>query len=270
MRRIRQLIAVLMLALFLLSSCDSLPELPWSGDSDDSDISSEERDRDRHKDRDKDRDEDRSEPGESDPNGPKLSDFLTGLIARGGSAAGDGSAAGSAAPDPGTPSGGSYEFFSQLPENFTFSSGAGAWGTFLSIAPDGSFTGDYFDGNMGETGDGYPNGTTYICSFSGQLSAPVQVNDYTWSTHMLELNTDGTPGDVSYEDGVRYINSEAYGISGADEILIYCPNAPVAELPEEFTTWVYWDLSSASGDTLNFYGLYNVNGQAGFSGYIYP
>ena len=43
------------------------------------------------------------------------------------------------------------ELFAQLPEEFLFASGAGAWSTVLSIGPDGSFTGEYHDADMGGT-----------------------------------------------------------------------------------------------------------------------
>ena len=36
---------------------------------------------------------------------------------------------------------------------------------FLDIRPDGSFEGEYFDSDMGSTGEGYPNGTVYLCDF---------------------------------------------------------------------------------------------------------
>ena len=41
---------------------------------------------------------------------------------------------------------------------FWFGSGVGAWCTTLQIQPDGSFEGQYHDSDMGDTGDGYPNG----------------------------------------------------------------------------------------------------------------
>lgn len=266
----KRLIALCLLSMFLLTSCNLMMTRPvMTSSSDGSDVSSEERDRDRRKDRDKDRDEDRSESGESDPNGPKLSDFLSGLISGGGNTAGGGSAAGSAAPEPGTPSGGSYELFAQLPESFYFSSGAGGWGTALSIYPDGSFAASYHDSDMGDTGDGYPGGTVYYSNCTGTLSSPIQINDYTWSVYVEDMTLDGTPGEAHIEDEILWIYSELYGLDDVGEILIYLPNAPVDELPEEFKNWVYWDLSSESGDTLNFYGLYNVNGQQGYSGRTY-
>lgn len=160
------------------------------------------------------------------------------------------------------------ELFGAMPERFDYTSGAGAWATELHIAVDGSFSGLFIDSDMGDNGEGYPCGTRYFCSFSGKLSEPEQVNDYTFSTHMIELTQEDTPGEVTYADEVRYICSEPVGLAGADEILIYCPNAPVADLPEEFVWWVEISrhpVAHESNDELGRYGLYNVNEQVGFA-----
>ena len=46
--------------------------------------------------------------------------------------------------------------FSELSNvQFWFSSGAGAWGTDLNIAEDGTFEGVYSDSDMGDTGEAY-------------------------------------------------------------------------------------------------------------------
>lgn len=70
---------------------------------------------------------------------------------------------------------------------FFFASGAGGWSTVLYINKDGSFYGNYHDSDMGSMGEGYPHGTIYYCDFTGRFSAPVQVNDYTYSMQIEEL-----------------------------------------------------------------------------------
>ena len=45
------------------------------------------------------------------------------------------------------------------PMTYIFTSGVGAWETELTLYADGTFTGQFHDSNMGETGYGYPNGT---------------------------------------------------------------------------------------------------------------
>ena len=64
-----------------------------------------------------------------------------------------------------------------LPESFIFTSGVGGWGTDLTIAPDGTFTGSYHDSEMGAIGDENPNGEVYVCAFSGAFIAlPMAAN----------------------------------------------------------------------------------------------
>ena len=59
---------------------------------------------------------------------------------------------------------------------WSFSSGVGGWSTDLRILEDGSFSGEYHDSEMGETGDGYPDGTVYCCSFTGRMSTVGQAD----------------------------------------------------------------------------------------------
>lgn len=88
--------------------------------------------------------------------------------------------------------------------SFSFSSGAGAWGTGMDIYADGSFSGGYHDSNMGETGEDHPYGTINISNFSGQFAQPVKVNEYTYSMRIRELSYDEEVGKEEIEDGVLY------------------------------------------------------------------
>ena len=147
---------------------------------------------------------------------------------------------------------------------FYFSSGAGGWATVLQINADGSFSGEYHDSDMGVSGVGYPGGTQYYCAFQGRFAVPVQVNEYTYSTRIESMNYANEVGTEQINGGVRYIYSDAYGLMNGEEILIYLPNAPLSELPEEFKNWVG---RRGNQGELTFYGLYNVTEQTGFSGY---
>ena len=150
---------------------------------------------------------------------------------------------------------------------FWFSSGAGAWSTVLNIRDDGSFFGEYVDSDMGVIEVGYPNGTQYQSNFSGQFTEPVQVNDYTWSMEIAQLNYEREPGTEEIRDGVLYRYSEAYGLEDAEEILLYLPGAPLEDLPQEFRSWIgYSDLSRTEETVLPFYGLNNEVHQEGFTG----
>lgn len=157
--------------------------------------------------------------------------------------------------------------FIEMPETFYFLSGAGAWQTELHLADDGSFTGRFEDADMGSYDEKrYPMGTVYVCDFSGVFVNPVQVDDYTWSVHVESLTYE-EPGTETLEDGYLYITSGPYGLDNVDEVLVYLPGYPVAELSEEVFSWLrsgkeFWN--GEGPDMLPFYALNNVNEQMGF------
>lgn len=151
---------------------------------------------------------------------------------------------------------------------FVFSSGAGAWSTELEIREDGSFSGVYYDADMGDMGEKYPNGTYYYSRFRGYLEEPVKVNEYTYSTKIKEIQLQDKPGTEEIENGTKYVYSEAYGMNDAKKLYIYLPGVPIKDLPEEFIQWAYSSVDKdAIGEKLPFFGLYNEEPQLGFSSY---
>lgn len=162
----------------------------------------------------------------------------------------------------------SYEDVSGL--QFWFSSGVGAWGTTLFIHGDGSFEGSYHDSDMGDTGDGYPNGTVYLSDFSGQFGELEKQNAYTYAAEVETLEQEKKSGTSEIIDGVRYIYSDPYGLDNAERVLFYLPGAPLAELPEAYRSWVgYYDLSASEETVLPFTGLYHEAEEQGFASYAY-
>ena len=157
----------------------------------------------------------------------------------------------------------SAELFAELSKwNFEFSSGAGAWSTELKIEADGSFSGSYHDSDMGTTGDGYPNGTVYLCDFTGKFASAQKVNDYTYKTTLEKLETKEKDGKEELADGMKFIYSTPYGLADAQDVYIYVKGAPTDQLPQEYQDWVMFPLDGAK--TLPFYGLYNEKEQLGF------
>jgi hypothetical protein len=150
---------------------------------------------------------------------------------------------------------------------FVFTSGVGAWSSEFEVYPDGTFKGSYADVNMGETGPEYPNGTMYICAYSGKFSELKRTGDYTYSLKSETLTQEGTPGEEVIIDGQRYVTSEPHGFDNADEFILYLPGKKIAELPEDFIMWMQWRVDDESTDVMSFYGLYNVGGAQGFCGY---
>lgn len=152
---------------------------------------------------------------------------------------------------------------------FYFTSGAGGWMTTLTIESDGSFSGEFFDGELGLTDVAYPNGTMFESYFFGQFTQPEKVNDYTYSMQISELNYTEEVGKEEIRDGMLYIYTDIYGLDGAEDILIYLPGAPLAELPEEFRSWVgYYYLDDTKETELPFYALNNEAQQYGFYSHI--
>lgn len=162
-----------------------------------------------------------------------------------------------------------------------FSSGVGAWRTYLTLYPDGSFTGEYTDSDAGDTGEDYPNGTQYICQFHGSFGEIKQMSDTFYSLVLKELVTDTRhpEGEEWIEEGVRYVSSAPYGLDGEDgEALkpgavfwFYTPEAtgyePGSSLygAAEFCSWMPERRRLVSEtDTLDHYGLHNLETNYGF------
>ena len=146
---------------------------------------------------------------------------------------------------------------------FTFSSGAGAWSTELTVGEDGAFTGLYHDSEMGETGEDFPDGTVYGCLFHGRFSNPVPVDEYALT---LEVSAEADEGQVpeSVEDGVRYVTAVPYGMENASKVTLFLPGTPVSRLPEDFLFWTHIQESDPDAETIPFYAVWNEADGSGF------
>ena len=161
----------------------------------------------------------------------------------------------------------------QLPfteaQSFSFMSGAGGWSTELTINPDGSFTGNYYDSDMGDSGDGY-DATEYVSTFHGKFKNIQKKDDYTYVMQIDTLETEETQDTWIEETGygkVRYVASPPYGLYGGTNFELYLPGTPVSSLSAEYIDWVRTPMAlDESATTLPGYGLYNVEEQNGFFG----
>ncbi|MGN0496497.1 MAG: YARHG domain-containing protein [Lachnospiraceae bacterium] len=152
--------------------------------------------------------------------------------------------------------------FESMPTNFVFASGAGGWDTTIDINPDGTFTGVYHDSDMGSSGEGY-DATVYICSFEGKFTTPVKVTDYSYTTTLEYLNVDDETKEEII-DRVKYIPAFPYGLEDGGQFMIYLPGAKVSDLPESFIAWTMGMRGDGNSDTINYYGIYNVNTEEAF------
>lgn len=133
--------------------------------------------------------------------------------------------------------------FALFEGGYTFCSGVGFWSSHIELHTDGTFTGEYHDSNMGESGDGY-DATIYQSEFSGRFVNPKKINAYTYSFELDEIvykNEVGKEEIESLGNNVRrrIVYSEAYGLNhGTKTIYAYTSDAPVSVLPEGFMSWV--------------------------------
>ena len=155
-----------------------------------------------------------------------------------------------------------------FPLEFTFSSGAGAWGSYFTLHQDGFFEGLFHNSEMEETGDDYEV-TFYTCRFSGQFTQVRQIDDNTFSMVLEGLSTEEPAGKEWTWDNARYISSQPSGLTGGTEFLFYLPPTPLSGLSEEFLSWWPYHFMEDSDvfETLSCYGIRNMATEEGFFTY---
>ena len=181
-------------------------------------------------------------------------------------AAGTGDGSEASGNDGGTASG-EFSYASLKDLEFMFASGAGGWCTWMRVNPDGTFTGNFHDSEMGEMGEDYPNGTIYYCDFRGSFGDLTKVDDYTYKTRLKSLTYDKTPETEEIMDDVRYCYSTAYGLEVTEDLYFYLPGKPLDELPEVFFAWVREAEETAENGRITLYAFYNETQEYAFGSY---
>jgi len=148
---------------------------------------------------------------------------------------------------------------------FVFTSGAGSWSTEVEMKADGSFSGYYHDSEAGVTGANYLNGTRHECYFEGRFIVNEKIDDFTYSMELEGFDIKDKMGEEKIVDGIKIIITDAYGFDNAGEFMLYLPGRSTVDLSDEFLGWVR--LGGDVSSKLPFYGLYNINGEAGFFSY---
>ena len=150
-----------------------------------------------------------------------------------------------------------------LPEEFVFSSGGGGWGTSLYMNNDGSFTGLFYDSNP------KPDVSEY-CYFKGSFSEISKINDYSYSMKLEDVGIDSEHEPIAGEGREWVLSDSIYGFDDEGmEYILYTPEAPVAELDEEFMSWASAIDRSKITDTLNYYGIYDASGSGHYGFFEY-
>ena len=151
---------------------------------------------------------------------------------------------------------------------WSFLSGVGGWSTDLHVAADGSFTGEFHDGELGETGENYPNGTIYGCLFEGRFSYAGEAENNAVKIRVDALSLTEGQAPEAIEDGVRYVTvDEVYGLTEGDEMLLYAPGTPVSIFSEELLFWAHvMDREDPPAELDNWF-LCSEKNETGFVGY---
>lgn len=147
---------------------------------------------------------------------------------------------------------------------FEFSSGAGAWAEEFTIEKDGSLRGSFSDSDMGDIGDGYPNGTTYCSSYTGHFTDLQQINEYTYEMKLADISYVDTVGTEEIYDEMRYVYVGAYCLGENDTFKVYLPGTPISELSELEYSWISYSNESETELTMmiivdeeNEYAIYS-------------
>ncbi|MBP3634532.1 MAG: hypothetical protein J6J43_08175 [Oscillospiraceae bacterium] len=152
--------------------------------------------------------------------------------------------------------------FAQIPEEFMFYSGVGGWATELTLADDGSFTGRYYDYDLGDTGEEYPNGTGYVCDFVGKFTEPEQISECWYMMELESIAKAREAGQILYEDGYRFVTAEPHGLEDPELFYLYLPGATAEEVASEFMNW--YQMGKEPQLPEGCYGIYNLNAVCGF------
>ena len=155
---------------------------------------------------------------------------------------------------------------------FSFLSGAGAWRTTITLNQNGIFTGWYLDSEMGESGEDYPNGSAYTSTFSGKFDNIEKINEHSYKMTLTDVKTEKAVGEEWIENKIRYVATEPYGLNDpinnqdCTQFILYLPNTPIDQVPEEFLTWWPYRYTQETSPkaTLSCYGILNVTTNYGF------
>lgn len=135
-----------------------------------------------------------------------------------------------------------FETLSQY--SYYFSSGVGGWGEEFIIERDGFFKGKFYDSDMGDSGEEYPDGTHYNSNYSGYFENLKKIDEYSYEMTMREINYKEVPGTEEILDGTRYIYTDAYCLGDNDTFKVYLPGAPLNILSEDVLSWIQYSNKS--------------------------
>lgn len=148
--------------------------------------------------------------------------------------------------------------------NFSLSNGVGNWNNDFYLKPDGTFSGNFYDLDMGETGEDYSNGTYYYNEYSGTIKGLKAVDLYSFEFYIDEIEYKYEKGTEKIEDEIKNVAiDDITGVNKESRYILYVPYVPVKNLPETIDTWLLGiDLRERISSGL--YILYNETEEMAF------
>ena len=144
------------------------------------------------------------------------------------------------------------------PMTFYYASGAGAWGSEITINPDWTFYGSFHDTDAGA--EGGPQRKQ--CDYTGRFVDIKHVDEYSWSLRIESITPDRPIGETWMEGDVRCTVASPYGITENTTYMIYVPGADNDILPSTYVGALF----RPEGPLIQ-YSLYNPEGEAIFWGF---
>ena len=145
-------------------------------------------------------------------------------------------------------------------ENITFSIFGGGWGVTITMKENGRFSGNYNGSNMNFDREDVDNEVS-TSNFEGRFSIVEQIDVNTFSLEIVEFTVLTPTGTEEIVDRTLFTYVEPFAIRPEDKFLLFRPGSGVSNLPESFVGWF-----AIQGETLSFWGLYNVDLDMGFIG----
>lgn len=115
-----------------------------------------------------------------------------------------------------------------------------------------------------------PTALCITVNSAGSLGHSPKVDDLTYTADLLTISYADPVGEEAYEDGIRYIYSEAYGLDQAGTLTLYLPGTRREKLSEDCLSWVSQAMVDENWnpvDELDFVCLYNPAEEEAFYSY---
>ena len=136
--------------------------------------------------------------------------------------------------------------FADLPDEFIFTSGVGAWATMLQVSEDRFFTGSFSDQDSNEF---------YVCDFHGQLGEIKKVSEYLYQADILSVEADRPSGTETDGPITYHYADEGRGFPKDSKVMsIYLPDAPYNSFSDKLKQWILLKPDDSS-DSLGYYVL---------------